>query len=210
MDDINDLIETLEDPVNPFGNYEDDEKEAAVITLPNEPHYRIPRGKYKGLVLPRMIGVKPSMAAKVEAVKQEIIADPEFQRHANTLSQTYAEVRREAEAKAEELAEIRIRLAAVMQLMIDQFEVEDTSSVAHSDGTVIRVQPEPHLVVVDKALFRLSCIGNGLQDLMTLPWGTANRLMKDRALEGFEPLDGGQLYMRPKVVFNDPFKKRSA
>lgn len=203
-DDINDMID--DELSDPLGYAPPEEEEAAAIPLPNEPPFRITKGKYQGLTLPRMLGVKPSMLDKVEAMKREIIADPEFHRHASSLSQTYAELRREAEAKKDELNEIKIRLTACMLMMVDQFEAESTTQLTHSDKTTIRVQAEPHLIVIDKPNFRLACIDAGLESLMSLPWATANKLMKERALEALEPFEGGQLYMRPKVFFSDGLK----
>lgn len=204
-DDITELInDELSDPLGYTGG---DEEEAAAIPLPDEPPYRIPRGKYVGLVLPRMIGVKPSLLDKVDALKRQIVEDKDFQRHAGSISQTYAEIRREAEDKADELAEVKLRLTAVMQLMIEQYEVESTSVIAHSNGDKIQIHPEPHLIVTDKSRFRLACKEAGLESLMSLPWATANKLMKERALEGLNAYEGGALYMRSKISFTRGVKR---
>jgi hypothetical protein len=200
-----DAFDELSDPLG-FTPEPEGEDEAAAIPQPHLPPFRIPSGKYQGLILPRMIPIKPSMLAQVEAIREQIIADPEFQRHASSISQTYAELRREAEEKAAELREIKTRLAAVQLLMCDQYEAEATSTIKHHNGDIVRIQSEPHLIVTDKEQFRQSCLAAGLEALMVLPWGTANKLMKDRACEALEPFPGADLYMRPKVFFTNGMK----
>jgi hypothetical protein len=209
-DEIQELIDSeLGDPTNPFGHaFESAEDEKAVLPLPEKGLYRIPKGKYKGLVLPQMIGVKPSMMDRIDAMKADIVNDPEFRQQGSAIAWTYAELRREAQEKAEELSEIKIRLTACMMLMLDQFEVEGTLGASLADGSVIRVDPTPHLIIIDKPTFRQAAIDDGLEALMGLPWPTANKLMKERALEGHDTLAGSQLYMRPKVNFSDPFRKK--
>jgi hypothetical protein len=194
-----DALSELDDPFAQGEPNEDDE--VAAIPLRNEPPFRITKGKYKGLVLPKMIGIKPSYYEKVEALKDEIVDDPEFQQYASSIARTYAELRREAETKAAELSEVKLRLAACMLLMIDQMEVEDESAVTLGNGDNIRVQPEPHLIIEDKEQFRQWCVAEGLERAMVLPWGTANKHVKEMLVRGEEHPPGTQCYVRPKVVF---------
>lgn len=199
MSDVaQDEIDQLDDP---FDFEPDEEPEAAAIPLTDKPPYRIPRGKYKGFALPRMIGVKPSYYEKVRALQQEIVADPEFQRYASTISRTYADLRREAEEKAKEYAEVKLRLAAVMLLMVDQFEAEDESAVTLGNGDKIAVHSEPHLIVTDKEKFRQWCVKQDLQQSMVLPWGTANKMMKELLMSGYGEVPGAECFARPKVTF---------
>lgn len=194
-----DALSELDDPFPQFEPDGDDE--IAAIPLKDEPHFRITKGKYKGLVLPKMIGLKPSYYDKVQALKDEIIDDPEFQRYASSIARTYADLRREAEAKAAELSEVKLRLAACMLLMIDQMEAEDESAVTLNNGDNVRVQPEPHLLVEDKETFRRWCLSQGFESLMVLPWGTANKHVKEMLVRGEEHPPGTQCYVRPKVIF---------
>ena len=180
----------------------DDEAGAGVIPEERE-MFRIPSGKYKGLELPRMIGVKPDYIAQVEALKTQIEQDPEFRRHASSIAWTYAEMRREAEKKGKELSDLKLRLAAVMLLLIDQFEVEGQTSMTLASGDKVRWNPEPHLMVTDKEEFRQWCLKNDLERQMFLPWGTANKMVKEMILNagtGAQP-PGTECYMRPKVTF---------
>lgn len=195
---IDDAVAELDDP---FAMGEPDDDEVAVVIPDREAKFRIPSGKYKGLVLPRMVGVKPSYYDKVIALKQEIENDPEFKRHADSIALTYAELRREAEAKAKELSEVKLRLAAAMLLMIDQYEVEGTSGLTLYNGDKVRWQPEPHLVVQNKDEFRQWCVKAGLERDMVLPWGKANKLVKEMKITGQPEPPGAELYMRPKVFF---------
>lgn len=178
----------------------EEEDEIAVVPMRHE-HFTIPSGKYKGLTLPRMVGVKPSYYAKVTALKEEIESDADFKRQAGTIAATYAALRREAEEKARDLADVKLRMTAAMLLMIDQFDVESEKGLTLKSGDKIRVDPTPHLVVTDKELFRQWCIKNELERSMTLPWGTANRLIKDMLVAGEPEPPGTEVFVRPKVVF---------
>jgi len=172
-----------------------------VVIPEDRPMFRIPSGKYKGLVLPRLINLKPTYYEKVLALKQEIEQDPEFVRHADTIARTYAEVRREAEKKAAELSEIKLRLETIKLLMIEQYEVEGTTGLTLSGGDKIRWEPAPHLVMLNKEEFRLWCIEQGLERDMVLPWQKANSIAKEMKLAGRPEPPGAEVYMLPKVVF---------
>ena len=181
----------------------DEDDEPAAVPIKNEPPYRIARGKYKGLVLPRMIGVKPSKLDQVNELREQILRDPEFQRHASTIAQTYVMLRIEAEEAAAVLDEIKTRLTAVMLIMNEQYEVEDTLSLTLKGLGSIRVQPEPHAIVMDKERHRLWCLDRGWEESMVLPWGTTNRITKELLLDGKPEPAGVEAFMRPKVVFTE-------
>jgi hypothetical protein len=189
--ELDDLLATHDEP---------DEEVAAIIPEQRE-MFTIPSGKYKGITLPRMIGVKPSYYDKVNALREEIEQDPEFQRQAGTIAQTYAALRREAEVVAAQLSDIKLRLTAVMLLMIDQFENEGETGLTMRNGDKVRWNPEPHLVVTNKEEFRLWCLQNDLERDMVLPWGKANKLVKEMLLDGRGEPPGAECYMRPKVSF---------
>ncbi len=198
---LEDAFEELNDPFAQ-GADEDEDDEVAAVPVTDAPPFRIPRGKYKDITLPRMIGIKPSYLDKVNALKEQIIADPQFQQHASTIAWTYADLRREAEAKAAELSEIKLRLSAVMLLMVDQFEVEGESGVTLANHDKINIHTEPHLIVTDKEAFREWCINNGLEREMVLPWGKANKMLKLMLLDGRPEPPGASCFARPKVKFS--------
>jgi hypothetical protein len=193
-----DAIEELNDP---FAEGEPDDDEVSGVIPDKDEYFRITSGKYKGLKLRRMIGIKPSYFDKVLALKEEIEADPDFQRQASTIARTYAELRREADAKAAELSELKLRLGATMLLMIDQFDVEGEKGLTLKNGDKVRWQPEPHLMVLDKEKFRQWCLKNDLERDMVLPWGKANKMAKEMLVTGRGEPDGAECFMRPKVFF---------
>lgn len=193
-----DAIEELDNPIDAIGTDDED----AAIPLLEEPPFRIPRGKYAGITLPRMIGIKPSYYASVKALMDKITADPEFKRYASTISRTYAELRREAEQKVAELAELRLRLEAIKLLMVDQFEVEDQSAMTLGNGDKIQIWCEPHLIVLDKEKFRQWCLKNDLEREMVLPWTKANKLLKAMLKDGRPEPPGATCFARPKVTFS--------
>jgi hypothetical protein len=194
------MNEEVVDELNDLFGEEDDEEVAVVIPETRE-YFRIPSGKYKGAVLPKMVGIKPTYYDRVLALKEEIENDPDFQRHASSIALTYADLRREAERKAAELSDLKLRTAAAMLLMLEQYEVEGTTGLTLKNGDKIRWQPEPHLVITDKETFRQWCLKQGLDRQMVLPWGTANKMAKEMLLSGHPEAEGAELYMRPKVVF---------
>lgn len=161
----------------------------------------ITRGKYKGLVLPRMLSVTPEYQERVVALRQQIAADPEFRAQATWLAGQYTALRAEQRVIQEQLSDCNLRLEAVSQMMTAQFEVEGSLAVTLESGANIRVQPEPHAIVTDKEVFREWCVEAGLQRLMALPWGAANKLTKDRLLDGLKEPDGVTAYFRNKIVF---------
>lgn len=196
---VQDALDELD---NPLAQGEPDDDEVAAVIPDDRQMFRIPSGKYKGITLPRMIGVKPGYYDKVMALKGEIERDPEFQRYAGTIATTYGELRREAEALAAQLSDVKLRMTAVMLLMIDQFENEGETGLTLRNGDKVRWQPEPHLIVTDKEEFRRWCLDQGLEQDMVLPWGKANRLVKDMLVNGEPTPPGGECFMRPKVVFS--------
>lgn len=176
----------------------DDEGEPTRVVT--DTPFRIAKGKYKGITRPR-IGEKITYVEKVEALRREIEADPEFQRHASELTRMYVDLRREADRLAEDLAECRLRLMAVSSMMVDQMEVEDTTSITLRNGDQVRIQYEPHLVVVDKEAFRQWCLKNGFEQQMVLPWGTGNKLVKEMLVNGEAEPEGTGAFIQTKIVF---------
>lgn len=197
---MNNPLEDLD--VDPYSHGESDEEEGLGVVPQAREMFEIPSGKYKGIVLPRMIGVKPSYYEKVIALKEEIEADPEFQRQAGTIAQTYAALRREADAVAAHFSEVKLRLEAVKLLMLDQFENEGETGLVLRNGDKVRWNPEPHLVVTNKEEFRQWCLKQKLESEMVLPWGTANKIVKQMLIDGVGEPPGAECFMRPKVSFS--------
>jgi hypothetical protein len=198
------LSRTDVDPLDELDNLlapESPDEEPLGIPDPDGGRFEIRSGKYKGIVLNRMINVKPQYYERVMALKAEIIHDPEFQRYASTIAATYADLRREVEARTAELSELKLRLSAVTLLMIDQFEAEAESGITLKSGDKIRWQPEPHLIVTDKEQFRQWCLRQQLERDMVLPWGKANKLIKDMLVDGLPEPPGTECFVRPKVFF---------
>lgn len=184
----------------------DDEEPAAApakLIDPDSQPFKIPRGKYAGLILPKMVGVKLSKLQQAMAIREQIVKDPEFQQKASSIVQTYVNLRLQAEEKQAELDELRMRLTAVMLIMNDQFDAEDTLSLGIRDIGVVRVQPEPHAIVLDPDAHRRWAIENGYENSLTLHWGKTNRITKEMLLAHKGEPDGVTAFMRPKVVFTE-------
>jgi hypothetical protein len=174
--------------------------------------------------LERLRGEEPAYQDKVNAVKSEIVNDPDFQMHASTLAVLYAKARKgdgsndeyTQEAKDEEAEELirrlgkegiedllyqcNLRITAIEQLMVDQFENEDVTSLKLDTGQSVGVQMEVYAQVQDREKYRQWCIEEGLENLMTVPWATTNSETKDRLLKGLPEPDGVKAFAKPKFI----------
>jgi hypothetical protein len=158
-------------------------------------------GKYDHVLdkLPKLLGEEPDYQARIDAVKREILTKEK--RYAATFAAEYAKVRREKAIVKKILSEIDLRLTAYEQLVVDQFEVEATKSLTLEGGDIVRIQPEPYLVVEDKEKFRQWCIANGMERELHLLWQTANSLCKERLIIGEPEPEGTRVFNRVKIVF---------
>lgn len=210
-------------------------------------------GKYAHVIakLPRHLGTEPKYQEKVDAVKAAMLRQPcdcdtlatlDLSEHAedcashqaprkfipgNELAKGYADVREEIRGIEAVLAEANLRLEAIEQLLINQFEVEGVTSVSLADFGVVRTQYEPYAKVVDKEKFRQWCIDTctmcgqpasrhpfvdtasgqmcerpiTLETSLALPWASTNSIVKERLLAGESEPDGIQTSVTVKAVF---------
>lgn len=178
-------------------------------------------GKYSGVVdkLPRLASEEPAYQEKINALKEVISSEPDFQRHASALARMYIDTRtglapeslnqeaRESlivalgkEGLQELLSECQMRLTAIEQMLVEQYEVEDTTSLRLDTGASVAVQLEPYAQVRDRETYRLWCIKEGFAPIMTVPWQTTNTETKRRLLAGEPPPPGVEAYAHPKIV----------
>jgi hypothetical protein len=122
-------------------------------------------------------------------------------RHASVFAKIQRTIRQVKAAHEEEVeARINLLLMAMEQLVVDQYEVEGTTSIQLDGGGTVRVQYEPHAVVKDREPYRKWCVNEGLETQMSLAWQTTNALLKQRLLEGLDPMPGVEAYSKAKVV----------
>lgn len=153
----------------------------------------------------------PKYGEKVEAMKRLLLeGDPDNDKPptfteitGSALALEYTLLRREKGRIEDELSGVNLRLEAVKQLMLVQFEQEGVKSVTLADGTNVRHQPEPHAVVKNPDVFRQWCIDNGLERSLQLPWAKTNAMTKEFLLRGETPPDGVEAFQKDKVVFSD-------
>jgi len=143
--------------------------------------------------------------AILAGVRQELLetVEPESFEIPTASSAALAEVfsvLRERKDKIKELeSETNLALEAVSQLLVDAYEAEDLTSLKTSDRSV-SIQHEPVAKVEDPEKFRLWCIREGLESMMSIPWVRANAMTKDRLLAGSPEPDGIKAFMRVKLV----------
>lgn len=180
-------------------------------------------GKYSKVIdkLPRIFDVEPKYQEKVEVVKRTLLTEQGngVFAPATTLASLYEEFRGTdesaslmTESETEEillrfgkegleflLSEINLRIEAVTQLMVAQFEVEGVSSIKMERHSV-SVQYEPYPKIEDKAAFRKWCVENGLEDSLQLHPSSMASITKERLLEGLNEPDGVKAYQKPYLV----------
>ena len=160
------------------------------------------RGKYAHVIdkLPKVLGVDPTNQDKIDAVARAISEEPGFTRHGSYLAELYTDIRFEKDAAKQILSEIQLRLDAVEQMLVDQYEVEGTTSVHLVTGESVSVQYEPYAQVTDREAFRLWCLANGLERSMVLHPSTTQSLIKERLLEGEPEPAGINVVAQAKLV----------
>jgi len=211
-------------------------------------------GKYAHVIdkLPRLLNTEPKYQEKVEVVKKEMLrhpcdcgmtdeADPEKHagdcayQHVRTfvpatdLTKVYIAIRNEIDGLEAKLSDANLRLEANSQLMTNQFEVEDLSSLSINGVGSVRAQYEPYAKVDDKEKFRLWCVtplgvcmtcggshdaighnpetfthkylpGGGLEKSLALPWQSTNSIVKERLLSGEPEPPGVIAHAKVKIV----------
>jgi hypothetical protein len=179
-------------------------------------------GKYAAVIdsLPKLAGEEPAYQEKINAVKAAILAEPGFTRYASTFVTMYKDLRRgdqdavpvsrdERDALIARfgkdglealLSECNLRITAVEQLMVDQYEIEGVTSMKLDTGGSLGMQMEPYAQVQDRDECRKWCIAEGLENLMMVPWATINSLTKQRLLDGQPEPPGVKAYAKVKFV----------
>jgi hypothetical protein len=163
------------------------------------------RGKYVHVIdkLPRLLGEEPAYQQKVDAVKESMLADPDFINSATALAKEYCELREEKDDKEAELELIRLHLEAVSQLMIARFEQEDVTGVRTPLGSV-SYHLEPYARVEDPQKFYAYVQQDeDLKRKLTLNWQTINAISKDSLLKGEPEPPGVTTYSKVKIRLGD-------
>lgn len=183
-------------------------------------------GKYDAVLakLPKLLSTDPSYQEKVVAVRSMLetgqpfasteellkkvaelaVECPDnadgFRRHGAYLAKRYAEARRKKDLLDEMLYDVNLEIEALKQFVVDQYEVEDTTSIHLDTGEHVRVQPEPYAQVQNKEEYRLWCIKEGYETEMTLPWSKTNSIVKERLLVGEPEPPGVRAHAITKIV----------
>lgn len=160
--------------------------------------------KYEALFgrLTRVLGTEPEYQEKINAIKDILIAHPDFVRQGSAIAKRYTELRREKDLLKRHLSDVQTELDAVEQLMESQFEVEGTTSIRLSNGDKIRIEPGIHGKVIDHEAFRQWCLQDeDLSKKLTLHSSTVASIIKEMLMEGLAEPPGTQAVVWNKVVF---------
>lgn len=156
------------------------------------------KGKYAKVVtkLPKY-QEEESEQKRINAVKDEILKSTP--RELTAISIKYVQARREKDVIEEDLKAANLVVAALTQLVCEQYSDDDAEGVRLKDGSSIFVHSEPYASVKDPDRFRKWCIEQGLERKLQLPWATTNELTKDRLLKGQPEPPGVEAWNKPKV-----------
>jgi len=141
------------------------------------------------------------ITAMLQVLNDKMIRAVAGDRKAVQLARVFRDLRTIKSALEQQEKVTNVLLDAYGQLLVDQYEVEGTTSITLTDGGKVRTQYEPHAKVVDKDANRKWAIANGLENSLTLPWQTVNALTKEALLNGDDAPDGVEAISRPKIVY---------
>ena len=169
------------------------------------------KGKYADLT-PRLpkYQEKESYQDKVQVQKDEYLtAVGSISPSCATLTHDYIRRRTFVEGLKKQLYDAQVQLEAMVQLLCDEYEEQEVTSMKVEGGTV-RVQIEPYAQVKDKVKFREWVLkqppdeegGETLAEAMSLPWPTTNSITKERLLAGLPEPDGVEAFQKRKVVLS--------
>jgi hypothetical protein len=139
-------------------------------------------GKYDKILgrLTRIDDTEPGRQEVVNATKTKIRAAENFDPTSPGLAKIYADIRWEKDALAEQLSGVQVKLDAISQMIIAQFETDGISNLKLAPVLLegvpilrpsIRVELQPTASVVDSSAFRWWCLAPAIHRLMAIPAG---------------------------------------
>lgn len=121
-------------------------------------------------------------------------------RYGSLIANAYRDMRQIKDAIRDVESGVNLLLEAYEQLIVEQYEIEGTTSLKFPDGGSVAVQSKPAAKVVDRDKFRVWCILNGLERSLALHPSTTSSLVAARLLEGYPPPDGVEAVCRDTIV----------
>lgn len=136
---------------------------------------------------------------RVHRINEYIVRGAQGRRWASEFAKWYVETRhvRDRLTRLDDI--LSVTQEAYTVLMVEQMEVEGTSSLRLADGQPISTYPEPYSQVVDRDAFREWCIKQGLLRQMQLAWQTTNMLVKKMLIAGEPEPPGISVTAKTKV-----------
>ena len=149
---------------------------------------------------------------KIDALK------PEFASYSvEELAHMLALQRGEEDEIATQLSTCKLRGEVLEQLLVASHENEapewgaygaSENTLRMADGAKVEIRREPKANVVDRDAVRLWAIANGMERLLTLPWGTLNSATKERLVNGEPEPDGVSVFIHTSVRFTSNKKEK--
>jgi hypothetical protein len=178
--------------------------------------------KYKSS-LPRMIGGAPPEDAggtnfwndEVEQIKARIkatgtVRDPLDEDEAlpgatkEQLSGLYLRLRELRDDLEKRSKHINKTVEAIQRLLVERLESDGASSVRLADGGGVDLDDQPYSSVEDPRKFIAWVKAQGMEDMLTLHWGTMNATVKQRLEAGLEPPPGVKVFLKTSIKRRKP------
>lgn len=149
--------------------------------------------------VPRLDEHDASKREKINSAKRAIMAETEYKANSAFLAHQYVAMRSAKEEIEAELSEAEIQLAAITELMDAQFDADGNTFLRLDNGKAVGVYTEPHAIVEDKEALKEWWHEQGLDNLLQVPWGTMNGLLKQRLENGAPKIPGVGYLKKVKV-----------
>lgn len=140
--------------------------------------------------LPRDTNIGADRQEEIAIMKTAMQAEADFLMQAGYLAARYAALRAEKDVLDEASSVVQLKLDAIAQMVIDQYEAEGLTLLRLDDGQKVSIEYQPGAKVEDREKFRLWCIANGLERSLALHPSTTLSMVKERLLAGEPEPDG--------------------
>ena len=140
----------------------------------------------------------PERKVRLDAAREAILIEEGGNPTAPALVHRYKVLRDAKDAAEAVVKDINLQLDAVSELLADQFDAEDVTSLRTKEA-LVSVYVEPYTSVQDHDSLREWCIAQGLERSLRLPWQTVNSITKQRLEDGLPEPDGVTIFAKTKI-----------
>lgn len=137
----------------------------------------------------------PKFEERVALMVGDILAN---QTDNTELCKAIANFKEKKEEKEAELSELNAELEARYRILAERFENNEIQKMSLSFATFY-LNEEPYSSIEDKDALREWVVENGMQELLSINWGTLNSLVKGLIEDGKPEPSGVKVYLKTSV-----------